>query len=256
VECLSWLVKRLLLYSNISNVSLSFSCRSKGRNSDSEGKVMSNSNSNSNEGPASGGGGGGGSSSSRGLSSSLGGANKPRRNFHNNNNYYQKPPRHQIQKNANPGERGPPLSLAKKSALLPSGPKVLPRGVGDDNLPEGTCVLCYREALVFSLGACDHPVCYECSARMRVLLGQSECPICRQAMPEVLFVREMALYSSLADKKRRFIFLPQWGLYLQDAKLQDDFNVLLEHRCPFCPEGSYNNNVFPGGVLRILTKLS
>lgn len=47
------------------------------------------------------------------------------------------------------------------------------------------CVVCFREMEIFSLGECNHPVCYECSARMRVLCLQNECPICRQDLPKV-----------------------------------------------------------------------
>lgn len=47
------------------------------------------------------------------------------------------------------------------------------------------CVLCCREISIYAVGACDHPVCYICSARMRVLCETNECPICRSDMPLV-----------------------------------------------------------------------
>ena len=50
---------------------------------------------------------------------------------------------------------------------------------------ENTCVVCFKTVDVFSVGICDHPVCYECSTRMRVLCKQMECPICRQEMNKV-----------------------------------------------------------------------
>lgn len=56
---------------------------------------------------------------------------------------------------------------------------------------ENVCVVCFKTVEIFSVGICDHPVCYECSTRMRVLCNQLECPICRQQMPQVfaLFIR-------------------------------------------------------------------
>lgn len=54
-----------------------------------------------------------------------------------------------------------------------------------EELQENTCVVCFKGVEIFSIGQCDHPVCYECSTRMRVLCGQNECPICRQDMPKV-----------------------------------------------------------------------
>ena len=47
------------------------------------------------------------------------------------------------------------------------------------------CVVCFKSVEIFSIGICDHPVCYECSTRMRVLCKQMECPICRQEMIKV-----------------------------------------------------------------------
>lgn len=50
-----------------------------------------------------------------------------------------------------------------------------------------TCVVCFKGVDIYSIGQCDHPVCFECSTRMRVLCRQNECPICRQEMPKVFF---------------------------------------------------------------------
>lgn len=50
---------------------------------------------------------------------------------------------------------------------------------------EDPCVVCFRECKYFSVGECDHPVCFECSTRMRVLCRQNECPICRQEAAKV-----------------------------------------------------------------------
>jgi hypothetical protein len=50
---------------------------------------------------------------------------------------------------------------------------------------ENLCVVCCKNVEIYSLGVCDHPVCFECSTRMRVLCNQNECPICRGQMPKV-----------------------------------------------------------------------
>lgn len=47
------------------------------------------------------------------------------------------------------------------------------------------CVVCFRPVEIYSVGECDHPVCYECSTRMRVLCARNECPICRKDMAKV-----------------------------------------------------------------------
>ena len=47
------------------------------------------------------------------------------------------------------------------------------------------CPICLNRMQIYAVGMCNHPVCSECSTRMRILCGQNECPICRQDMPKV-----------------------------------------------------------------------
>lgn len=55
----------------------------------------------------------------------------------------------------------------------------------DDSNLENACCVCFRDVDIYSIGTCDHPVCFECSTRMRVLCGQTECPFCRQNVAKV-----------------------------------------------------------------------
>lgn len=52
-------------------------------------------------------------------------------------------------------------------------------------MAENNCVVCFKNVRIYSVGECDHPVCYECSTRMRVLCRQNECPICRHELSVV-----------------------------------------------------------------------
>lgn len=54
-----------------------------------------------------------------------------------------------------------------------------------DSKPENACCVCFRDVEIYSIGTCDHPCCFECSTRMRVLCGQNECPFCRQNVAKV-----------------------------------------------------------------------
>lgn len=52
-----------------------------------------------------------------------------------------------------------------------------------------SCVICFKTQTILSVGACDHPVCFECSTTMRVLCDQKECPICRRIMTKVFYFK-------------------------------------------------------------------
>nr|CAD7401893.1 unnamed protein product [Timema poppensis] len=97
---------------------------------------------------------------------------------------------------------------------------------------ENTCVVCFKDVTIYSIGDCDHPVCYDCSTRMRVLCRQNECPICRQDLPKVIFTKEVRPfrdlnnYTYLMDKKFKICF--------ESAAIQTAYNKLLEHICLLC----------------------
>ncbi|XP_043279715.1 E3 ubiquitin-protein ligase ZNF598 isoform X2 [Venturia canescens] len=95
------------------------------------------------------------------------------------------------------------------------------------------CVVCYRDVEIYSIGLCEHPVCYECSTRMRVLCQQNECPICRQDLPKVVFTRMVKPFRHL---RRSNLFDTRYNIYFDSPDIQEKFNTLLAHACSICPD--------------------
>lgn len=52
----------------------------------------------------------------------------------------------------------------------------------------GICDLCCRDAKGWAVGPCDHPICYLCATKMRVLCEKNECAVCRSEMDKVTTV--------------------------------------------------------------------
>ncbi|CAG9824565.1 unnamed protein product [Phaedon cochleariae] len=103
---------------------------------------------------------------------------------------------------------------------------------------EELCVVCFKVVEIFSIGVCDHAVCFECSTRMRVLCKQNECPICRQDLPKVVFSKVVEKYSILFPKfERSNLQDRKFGLYFCTSDIQKEYQNLLEHRCYICEEG-------------------
>ena len=50
---------------------------------------------------------------------------------------------------------------------------------------DGNCVLCCEKVKFFAIGHCDHPICFKCSSRMRVLATEFYCAACRAELDEV-----------------------------------------------------------------------
>lgn len=97
---------------------------------------------------------------------------------------------------------------------------------------ENICVVCFKIVEIYSIGECDHPVCYECSTRMRVLCLQVECPICRQEMPTVIFTEEVRPFRTIKDLS--YLLDKKYKICFDNADIQRAFNTLLLHACNRC----------------------
>ncbi|CAJ0585587.1 unnamed protein product, partial [Mesorhabditis spiculigera] len=49
------------------------------------------------------------------------------------------------------------------------------------------CTICCKLNDVFGVGPCRHPICIECAIRLRVLGGQTTCPVCRSEVDIMCF---------------------------------------------------------------------
>ncbi|KAK0098533.1 hypothetical protein PV326_006993 [Microctonus aethiopoides] len=96
-----------------------------------------------------------------------------------------------------------------------------------------TCVVCYKNVEIYSIGMCEHPVCYECSTRMRVLCGQNECPICRQDLPKIVFTKNIKPFRHL---KKGNLYDTRYSVYFDSPSIQEKFTQLLAHVCTLCEE--------------------
>ncbi|KAI4502498.1 hypothetical protein M0802_002410 [Mischocyttarus mexicanus] len=103
----------------------------------------------------------------------------------------------------------------------------------NENVNTNTCVVCYKNVEIYSIGMCEHPVCYECSTRMRVLCRQNECPICRQDLPKVVFTREIKPFRFL---RKGGLLDTRYDIYFDTIDIQDKFYELLVDVCTICEE--------------------
>ncbi|XP_060803091.1 E3 ubiquitin-protein ligase ZNF598 [Amyelois transitella] len=103
---------------------------------------------------------------------------------------------------------------------------------GNDN---STCVVCFKNVLYYSIGECDHPVCFECSTRMRVLCLQNECPICRQDLARVIFTETVLPYKELRNKVfNDRLFERQFKIGFCTQEIKNAYDKLLENHCKLC----------------------
>ncbi|XP_039978749.1 E3 ubiquitin-protein ligase ZNF598 [Xiphias gladius] len=99
---------------------------------------------------------------------------------------------------------------------------------------EKHCVLCCQEVNIFAFGKCDHPVCYRCSTKMRVLCEQKYCAVCREELDKVVFVKKLEAFSSLPYQQ--FPCEKKHDIYFGDEKIYAQYRHLLLSECVRCSE--------------------
>ncbi|XP_056143765.1 E3 ubiquitin-protein ligase ZNF598 [Lampris incognitus] len=99
---------------------------------------------------------------------------------------------------------------------------------------EKNCVLCCQDLDTFALGKCDHPVCYRCSTKMRVLCDQKYCAVCREELDKVVFVKNLVAFSTLPYQQ--FQCEKKHDIYFSNGRIYAQFRRLLLPECPHCPD--------------------
>ncbi|XP_051024071.1 E3 ubiquitin-protein ligase ZNF598 [Acomys russatus] len=97
----------------------------------------------------------------------------------------------------------------------------------------GSCVLCCGDLEATALGRCDHPVCYRCSTKMRVLCEQRYCAVCREDLRQVVFGKKLPAFATIPIHQLQHE--KQYDIYFADGKVFALYRQLLQHECPRCP---------------------
>lgn len=111
-----------------------------------------------------------------------------------------------------------------------------------ESVGDNLCPVCHDPCEIFAFGPCDHPICYRCSTRMRVLCNQMYCPICRGQLQQIVFLTHKQKYDDV--DRRNCIPNRKFKILLEDESVEDAFSALLEHHCKFC-EKSTDFKTFP-----------
>ncbi|KAM5227334.1 E3 ubiquitin-protein ligase ZNF598 [Ctenodactylus gundi] len=98
----------------------------------------------------------------------------------------------------------------------------------------GSCVLCCGDLEATALGRCDHPVCYRCSTKMRVLCDQRYCAVCREELRQVVFGKKLPAFATIPIHQLQRE--KKYDIYFTDGKVLALYRQLLQHECPQCPQ--------------------
>ncbi|XP_018416729.1 PREDICTED: zinc finger protein 598 [Nanorana parkeri] len=100
--------------------------------------------------------------------------------------------------------------------------------------PERSCVLCCQDLDIYAVGKCDHPICFRCSTKMRVLCEQKYCAVCREELDTVVFVKKVSPFSSINTTQMQCE--KRYDIYFSDGKMFSLYRRLLQHECWLCPD--------------------
>lgn len=98
------------------------------------------------------------------------------------------------------------------------------------------CILCYNPIKYFLMGKCEHKnVCSQCSLRMRLILGEKACSICKGVSEEVVLSSNIDLdWEDFEDEIKRHEIKDRYdsSLYYEDEKARAEGMRLRVLTCP------------------------
>ncbi|KAK6187159.1 hypothetical protein SNE40_005245 [Patella caerulea] len=103
------------------------------------------------------------------------------------------------------------------------------------------CTVCHEHMEIFAVGSCNHPICYRCSSRMRMLCDQMYCPICRGDLRKVAFIQNLLRFEKI--KLEKFKTTKQ-NIYLENDEVEKAYKQLLCIKCPVCTEDKTPDRTF------------
>lgn len=66
----------------------------------------------------------------------------------------------------------------------------------ESDVSDGTvkCILCWNEVQYFAMGKCNHKnVCHKCSLRIRLIMKDKKCSICKTELLEIVVSSDMSI---------------------------------------------------------------
>lgn len=113
------------------------------------------------------------------------------------------------------------------------------KAITDTSSPDPICDICVQNVpgpereKIFALGRCDHYVCYVCSARLRAICDQQDCPICREKLDCVIFCANKNRSFEKHDTKS-YIYDEKYKIYFENEIIKEAFVKLLKFECLEC----------------------
>ncbi|XP_037944152.1 uncharacterized protein LOC119676957 [Teleopsis dalmanni] len=108
-----------------------------------------------------------------------------------------------------------------------------------------TCGLCFKVMTMYAIGICNHPICLECSVRMRLLHNKLFCAICQTFLPRVICSSIKLLYQKLEIIfQRENLCYQMRGIGFYNVAVEREFYHLIENSCSYCNVLPFNNISF------------
>jgi E3 ubiquitin-protein ligase ZNF598 len=116
--------------------------------------------------------------------------------------------------------------------------------VQDEEDTEGKeiCLVCADVIRYEAVYPCNHTVCHRCALRLRALMKDNHCALCRTQQEKIVITeKEGANFNDFTDEQLAYQE-PRYGVYFEDRQTKDDVLSLLKLKCPYkgCGEVLHN----------------
>lgn len=181
-------------------------------------------------------------------------SNNPRNNqasgSNSNSNSNKKPhQRHDAQSKRSAPKREPNASISTQTINKQDHPVIMALKVEESSAEP--CGVCFEHTKYHAAYPCGHTaICYKCSLRLRALMKERKCPLCRTESKDVIISSEKGRsYKDLlqADKGSRLISDSRHGILFESEEAKRDVLKILDSWCPYAECYEKGNSPIIGG---------
>ncbi|KAJ3353916.1 hypothetical protein HDU83_006121 [Entophlyctis luteolus] len=135
-----------------------------------------------------------------------------------------------------------PEALAPHPAALRAAAEA-ERNKDDSDIATDFCFICTDPISWYAVGECNHRVCHLCSLRLRALLKDNNCSLCKTTLSDVIYTANPTKPYSEFQRSEMPKMDKKLSIYFDTMQAFEDVMILLRFNCPDpeCDES------FPGG---------
>lgn len=103
----------------------------------------------------------------------------------------------------------------------------------DDVSGKNICFVCADGIIFEAVYPCNHTVCHRCALRLRALMKDNHCALCRTQQDKIVITHKSGINCQDFSPEQLIYQEAKYGIFFEDRKTKDNVLSLLKLKCPW-----------------------